>query len=210
MAFVRRRKTSTTKKKSKVIHLNIVDGFHYKTKSIADTHREWKSNPLVKSFTLPTIGDGQKKSKYGALKAEVNGRIFDSVMEAKFYVYLLGLKQSGEISKFECQVSYELQPKYRNKQTNKIVQPIRYIADFVIHDNNGSITVVDVKGQETDVFKLKKKMFEYKYPDYVFMCVQWRATLGEWLTLEEIAAMAKKKKKTTTSKKTRTKVKKAS
>ena len=192
----RKRKTSSKlAKQGKVVQLNVVEGILYKTKSIADTHRAWAKDELVESFTLPTAAESKIKSKYGALKAEVNGRVFDSIMEAKFYVYLLHLKHDGEIQDFDCQVKYELQPKYRSKHTGKIVRPIYYIPDFVITKNNGSIAAIDVKGQETDVFKLKEKLFEYKYPDIDFYCVQWRASSNDWMTLDEIKEIRKENKK---------------
>ena len=31
---------------------------------------------------------------------------------------------------------------------------------------DGKIIIEDTKGHETEVFKLKHKMFEYKYPEY--------------------------------------------
>ena len=98
----RKRKTSAVKQ-GKVVQLNVVEGILYKTKSIADTHRAWAKDELVESFTLPTAAESKIKSKYGALKAEVNGRVFDSIMEAKFYVYLLHLKHDGEIQDFDWQ-----------------------------------------------------------------------------------------------------------
>ena len=192
--MITRKKTSSVKQ-GKVVQLNVVEGIRYKTRSIADTHRAWAQDELVTSFTLPTAEDSKIKSKYGALKAEVNGSIFDSIMEAKFYVYLLHLQHNGEIQGFDCQVKYELQPKYRSKHTGKIVRPIYYIPDFVITKNDGSITAVDGKGQETDVFKLKQKMFEYKYPDIDFYCVQWRASSNDWMTLDEIKEIRKDNKK---------------
>jgi len=199
MATTRKKKTASRKlpKQGKVVQLNVVDGIRYKTKSIADTHKAWAKDKLVKSFTLPSASESKTKSKYGALKAEVNGRVFDSIMEAKFYVYLLHLKQDKEIKKFECQVEYELQPKYRSKHTGKIVRAIHYIPDFVITKNDGSITAIDVKGQETEVFKLKQKLFEYKYPDIEFHCVQWRASSNDWMTLDEIKEIRKTTKKAT-------------
>lgn len=39
-----------------------------------------------------------------------------------------------------------------------------YVADFVIFNNDGTCRIVDVKGVETDVFKLKMKMFKARFP----------------------------------------------
>lgn len=193
--MITQKKKASSVKQGRVVQLNVVEGIRYKTKSIADTHRAWAKDELVKSFTLPTASESKIKSKYGALKAEVNGRVFDSIMEAKFYVYLLHLKHDGQIKGFDCQVKYELQPKYRSKHTGKIVRPIYYIPDFVITKNDDSIVAVDVKGQETDVFKLKQKLFEYKYPEIEFYCVQWRASANDWMTLDEIKEIRKENKK---------------
>lgn len=171
-----------------------INGVSYKP-SIAKIYSEWDSDKLVESFTLPSVSSSKVKSKYGALKAEVNGRIFDSVMEARYYVYLLHRKVDGFIKDFKCQVKYELQPKFRSRHTGKIVRPIYYIPDFVIKENDGSLTAVDVKGQKTDVFKLKEKQFEYRYPNIRFYCVQWRSTSNKWLTLDEIKEERKANKK---------------
>ena len=41
-----------------------------------------------------------------------------------------------------------------------------YIADFVYYINNTKI-VEDVKGRKTDVYMIKKKLFEYKYKETI-------------------------------------------
>lgn len=43
------------------------------------------------------------------------------------------------------------------------MRPIFYVVDFLVYENNGDKTYVDVKGMKTDVFKLKQKLFEYKF-----------------------------------------------
>ena len=175
-----------------------IDDCKYKSKSLMDLHKEFKGHlqfKLIKSFTLPTIDDGQKKSKYGALKAEIDGHIFDSVMESRFYVYLLQLVQNKKIKSFEMQTPYELQEKYKDLHTKKVVRAITYISDFVITNLDDSIVVIDVKGRETADFKLKKKMFGYKYRDLILMCVQWEPKTQEWMDLEDIKAENRKMKK---------------
>ena len=84
------------------------------------------------------------------------------------------------------QVTYELQPRFKDKISGKTIRPITYIADFVITDSNGQVIVVDVKGKETDVFKLKKKMFQYRYPDIRFMCMRWVNKANDWFELDEL------------------------
>jgi hypothetical protein len=43
-----------------------------------------------------------------------------------------------------------------------MVRAIKYRADFQ-YIEGGQIVVEDVKGRKTDVYKLKKKLFEYRY-----------------------------------------------
>lgn len=175
-----------------------IDGCRYKSKALMDLHNGFKTHlqfKLIKSFTLPTVGDGQKKSKYGALKAEVDGFVFDSVMEARFYIYLLQLVQKKEIKSFERQITYELQEKYKDPRTNKWIKAITYISDFVITNNDGSLVVIDVKGRETADFKLKKKMFGFKYRELPLMCIQWEPKTQEWMELNDIRKSARQQKK---------------
>jgi len=112
----------------------------------------------------------RKRSKYNNRKTVVDGITFDSKKEADYYCALKLLKQSGEIRDFGLQPKYELQPAF--EKNGKKYRPITYVADFVIVNNDGTTEVVDVKGVETQVFKLKKKMFEYHYPDLALKIVK--------------------------------------
>lgn len=68
------------------------------------------------------------------------------------------------IKDVKLQTRFELQPKY--KKNNKTIRAINYIADFTYFDvNTGKTIIIDTKGYRTEVYKLKKKIFEYKYPD---------------------------------------------
>lgn len=107
------------------------------------------------------IMNNQIKSKYGAKKTEENGIVFDSKKEAKRYQQLKLLERGGLIHDLELQVEFELQPSFEIAGEKRL--PIKYIADFVYSDNSGNMIVEDVKGMKTDVYKLKKKLFEYKY-----------------------------------------------
>lgn len=104
-----------------------------------------------------------KRSKYGNIKTVIDGITFDSRREADYYCELKMLKKAKEIKDFSLQPKYELQPKFKKNGTSH--RAINYIADFVILRNDGVLEVVDIKGMETDVFKIKRKMFEYMYPE---------------------------------------------
>lgn len=104
----------------------------------------------------------KRKSKYGNRKVEVDGHVFDSVAESKYYQQLKWLEANKQILSFRLQPRYRLEDGF--EKGGKKYRPIDYIADFEIHHLDGSIEVVDVKGALTDVFRLKQKLFEKKYP----------------------------------------------
>ena len=100
-------------------------------------------------------------NKYSNQKVVVDGITFDSKLESRKYIELKLLEKAGYIKDLELQVKFELQEKYMKR--GKTVRAINYIADFDI--KKGKKIIVDTKGFRTDVYKLKKKIFEYKYPD---------------------------------------------
>ena len=82
----------------------------------------------------------------------------------RYYQQLKLMQRQGLIKDIKLQVKFELQPKY--KKNNKTIRAINYIADFTYFDvNKGKTIIVDTKGYRTEVYKLKKKIFEYVYPD---------------------------------------------
>lgn len=104
----------------------------------------------------------QKQNKYNNTKVEYKGIKFDSIKEMKHYQLLEYLQKIGEIKELKLQVPYELIPKY--KINNKTVRKTTYIADFTyITTKDDKLHIVDTKGFKTDVYRLKKKLFEYKY-----------------------------------------------
>lgn len=102
--------------------------------------------------------------KYYNKKVIVDGIKFDSKKEAKRYQELLLMQKYGLIKDLQLQVKYELQPSF--KKNNKTYRKIEYIADFVYFDIKLNKCIVeDTKGFKTDIYMLKKKIFEYKYPN---------------------------------------------
>lgn len=108
------------------------------------------------------ISKSKPKSKYGNKKVEIDGHVFHSIAESKYYLQVKWLLENKQI------LLYRLQPRYRLldgfEKHGKKHRPIDYVADFEIHKLDGSIEVIDVKGAITDVFRIKQKMFEKKYP----------------------------------------------
>lgn len=123
-------------------------------------------------------------NKYGNIKVVVDNIKFDSKMESDYYVYLKEQKRKDLIKDFELQPIFVLQPSF--KKNGKTYRKIEYRADFKIIHNDSSISIVDIKGMETTEFKLKQKIFEYKYPDLHLQCLTYVKKYGGWIQLEKL------------------------
>lgn len=102
------------------------------------------------------------RSKYGAIKTVVDGIKFDSKKEANRYCELKILKTVGEVDNFNLQPAFLLQESFKRKDGKKI-REIWYVADFEVWYPDGRREIEDVKGVETAVFKIKRKLLEAKY-----------------------------------------------
>jgi len=98
-----------------------------------------------------------KKLKHNNKKTEIDGIIFDSKLEARFYTYF---KNRNDIEILELQPKFILQEKFRHEW--KWIREISYFSDFKIKTHN-QIFIIDAKWQKTEVFKIKEKMFLKKY-----------------------------------------------
>ena len=103
-----------------------------------------------------------KQNKYKNKSVEYHGIKFDSKKEMAYYIKLELLEQKGIIKDLELQKSFELQPSF--KLNGKTYKKITYKADFsYVSVEDNKIHIVDTKGFRTDVYKLKRKLFAYKY-----------------------------------------------
>ncbi|GIN97845.1 hypothetical protein J6TS1_37150 [Siminovitchia terrae] len=82
------------------------------------------------------------RSKYRNKKVEIDGHVFDSIAESKYYEQLKWLEANKQILFFRIQPRYLLQEAF--EKSGKTHRKIEYIADFEIHNTDGSIEVVDV------------------------------------------------------------------
>lgn len=103
------------------------------------------------------------KSKYR--NRRTNG--FDSAKEWRRNQELETLQRAGEISELNRQVPFVLMSSYTiadetTRQGFRTVREIRYIADFTYRLKDGTRIIEDVKGMQTDVFKIKRKLLERK------------------------------------------------
>ncbi|MGL5684408.1 MAG: DUF1064 domain-containing protein [Vagococcus fluvialis] len=96
-------------------------------------------------------------NKYGAKKTVLDGHLFDSKAEAKYY-YML--KMRG-ITNFKMQEEFILQDKF--EINGKKQRAIKYKPDFTFYEDGQLVKVVDVKGKRTADFNIKAKMFMKRY-----------------------------------------------
>lgn len=93
-----------------------------------------------------------KRSKYGATPTSVDGIRFDSKREAAYYQKLKARVAAGEVQYFLRQT-----PLHLPGGTKLVVDFVEFLAD-------GRVRYVDVKGHETQTFRVKKREVEHHYP----------------------------------------------
>lgn len=88
-------------------------------------------------------------------KRTVDGIVFDSGWESRCYTIL---RDGLGADRIKLQQSFELQPAFTDAEKKKH-KAINYIADFVVDD----MYILDAKGHLTAEYRLKEKLFAYKF-----------------------------------------------
>lgn len=114
-------------------------------------------------------------------KVEYDGIIFDSLSECKYFQFLKQQQEKGLVKSFEMQKTYTLMDKYRHPTTGKAIRAITYKPDFEVTYPDDSVEVIDIKGFQTEVFKIKMKLFmsRYKVPLVLIKYNHRRGTFKE-------------------------------
>jgi hypothetical protein len=99
-----------------------------------------------------------KQPKYHNKKVKVDGFLFDSQFEADYYSELKIQLRAGVIRGFCRQAHFIL------TTGGNGLEPMEYVADFIIFNLDGTAEIVDTKGFITDLYTAKKKVFAEKYP----------------------------------------------
>lgn len=108
-------------------------------------------------------------SKYRNIRTEVDGIMFDSKVEARRYQQLRLMEAAKVIHSLRIHPSLELLPK------DGKLRRVCYEADFIYFDKERGCTVVeDVKGKQTETFRLKWNWVQRQYPDYKFVMIPAR------------------------------------
>jgi len=92
------------------------------------------------------------RHKFRAIRTERDGIKFASKLEALYYDHLKLLQKAGEVVMFLRQVPFHLPGN------------VRYVCDYAVFNSDGSVQFIDVKGLETQQFKVKRKLVESIYP----------------------------------------------
>lgn len=91
----------------------------------------------------------------------IDGITFASRAESVRYCELKLLEKNGSIKNLKLQPRFLLIPKTEHERA------CFYVADFE-YEKDGAHIVEDVKGVKTAAYKIKRKLFRWKYPEYVF------------------------------------------
>lgn len=106
-----------------------------------------------------------RKNKYYNKRCKCNqGHNHDSRGEAAYCNELDLMVRVGQIMKYETQKTFSLHGKDGKKISSHRV-------DFLLHDFDGKLTVHEFKGFATEVWKLKKALFEHEYPEIPYIVI---------------------------------------
>lgn len=93
--------------------------------------------PVPSGVSVADMEKKPKRRKYGNERVQVDGIMFDSQKEARYYEELKMRRAAGDLKLVLLQVPFILPG------------DIRYKADFVTIDKNGNYEVIDVKSEAT-------------------------------------------------------------
>lgn len=130
--------------------------------------RLWCPVNFKKTYKYPW----PSKNKYGAKKVTVDGILFHSKREAAYYGQLKMMKAAGMISAFDRQYVFHLFAQDGGPGRTTGTGIGKHIVDFLVIFPDGRREVHEVKGMETDVFKLKRKIFEANYPQIKYVIIK--------------------------------------
>lgn len=134
-----------------------------------EQYRDYLSKRFHRDVGFP-VPSSVPSLKYRNEKTQVDGHVFDSAREADVYRGLVMAERSGVISSLRLQPRYLLQEGFRDRD-GRYIRPVYYVADFCYVDRAGHTVVVDVKSKVTEanaVYRLKRKLFLYRYPELLF------------------------------------------
>ncbi len=127
------------------------------------------NKPLERRTSLNVIGGGKvrifKYNKFSNTSSRCNQEhSHDSIGEAQYCNSLELLKRAKEIRSFKIQQSYDM------TVNGKTI--CKHIVDFLVTNKEGKVEVHEVKGFATNVWNLKRKLFEALYPSIPYIVIK--------------------------------------
>jgi hypothetical protein len=139
-------------------------------------------------------------------RKEFDGHVFDSGEELEFYRdYLKTGVYKADILSISLQPKYELLPKFEKSGTKH--RAITYKPDFYIEFMNDRREVckevIEIKGFSTPDFVMRRKMFDYRYPDLnlIVLSKAPKKYGGGFILMDELDKLRKEAKKNGEAKK---------
>lgn len=129
----------------------------------------------ARSINNEDVGEVSKKNKLRNNKVINSFGEFDSKLEFNHYLMLLNIKSLLWTNLvIERQREFELLPAFEVEDINwkmKKHLAIKYIADFVIYNEwePDNFIAIDSKWFKTEKFRIKEKMFAYRYKMNLFL-----------------------------------------
>ncbi len=93
----------------------------------------------------------RRRNKFNARRTTLGEDVFDSKAEAARWVQLLRQQEMGDIHDLERQPAYDF------------ACGATYRGDFRYRNSEGALVVEDVKGMETELFKLKARLMLHEH-----------------------------------------------
>lgn len=125
---------------------------------------------MTDTITLEEYQRLTRRNKYNNTRVRVDGNWFDSLAEASQYRVLRQRQADGEITRLRIHPVYVLQERFTAPDGTK-VRAITYTPDFA-YDEAGHDVAIDVKGVETQVYRIKRALFLKRYPNIRFEVVK--------------------------------------
>jgi hypothetical protein len=122
----------------------------------------------MKARNFVSFNYRKRSGKYNAITQTVDGINFHSKKEAGYYQQLKIERRAGLIKSFERQVAFNCNA-YSDTGPVKVCT---HIVDFLITRIDGTYEVREVKGFATDIWDLKRKIFEANYPNIPYKVIR--------------------------------------
>jgi len=104
------------------------------------------------------------RNKFNSKRTYYNGRYYQSTLEANYAQELDFRKKAGEVQ--------EIIPQYKIDLGINGVHICNYYIDFKVILSDGIVEYHEVKGKETDLWRLKWKLTQAIYPDYKLVLIK--------------------------------------